>query len=109
LSPAIAVRCPERWKTPRTPALATIRRPAPARDAKHRRCLVHQDIAHYIYAGDTALHVAAAAFRRDVAEMLVRRGADCHAKNRRGAQPLHYAADANRSEPGGRRRRRWRI
>ena len=54
------------------------------------------DIAHYLYAGDTALHMAAAAFRRPVAELLVAHGADCRARNRRGAQPLHYAADANR-------------
>ena len=57
------------------------------------------DIAHYFYAGDTALHMAAAAFRRDVAALLVAHGADCRAKNRRGAEPLHYAADANRWDP----------
>jgi hypothetical protein len=57
------------------------------------------NIAHFIYAGDTALHVAAAAFRRDVAEILVGHGADCRARNRMGAQPLHYAADANRWDP----------
>jgi ankyrin repeat protein len=58
-----------------------------------------KDIAHYLYQGDTALHMAAAAFRRPVAEFLVVHGADVHAKNRRGAEPLHYAADANRFEP----------
>jgi len=57
------------------------------------------EIAHYLYAGDTALHMAAAAFRRPVAQILVARGVDCHAKNRRGAQPLHYAADANHWDP----------
>jgi hypothetical protein len=57
------------------------------------------DIAHYLYASDTALHMAAAAFRRRVAELLIAHGADCGAKNRRGAQPLHYAADANRWDP----------
>ena len=57
------------------------------------------EIAHYLYVGDTALHIAAAAFRRPVAERLVAHGADCRAKNRRGAEPLHYAADANRSNP----------
>lgn len=56
-------------------------------------------IAHYLYAGDTALHMAAAAFRRPVAELLVAHGASCRAKNRRGAEPLHYAADANRWNP----------
>src|SRR5581483_9048719 len=58
-----------------------------------------REIRHYLYAGDTALHMAAAAFRRPIAELLVAQGADCRAKNRRGAQPLHYAADANRWEP----------
>ena len=53
------------------------------------------EIAHYLYAGDTALHMAAAAFRRPVAQLLVVYGADCRARNRRGAQPLHYAADTN--------------
>jgi ankyrin repeat protein len=57
------------------------------------------EIAHYLYAGDTALHMAAAAFRRQVAKLLVAHGADCRAKNRRGAEPLHYAADANRWDP----------
>jgi len=57
------------------------------------------EIAHYIYAGDTALHMAAAAFRRPVAEILIVHGADCRAKNRRGAEPVHYAADANHWEP----------
>jgi ankyrin repeat protein len=57
------------------------------------------EIAHYLYAGDTALHIAAAAFRRPIAELLVAQGADCRARNRRGAEPLHYAADANRWDP----------
>src|SRR2546426_12093438 len=57
------------------------------------------EIAHYLYAGDTALHMAAAAFGRLVAELLVAHGADCRARNRRGAEPLHYAADANRWNP----------
>lgn len=57
------------------------------------------EIAHYLYAGDTALHMAAAAFRRPVAELLITGGADCRAKNRRGAEPIHYAADANHWDP----------
>jgi ankyrin repeat protein len=52
-------------------------------------------IRHYVYAGDTALHVAAAAHQRAAADLLVRRGADVRARNRRGAEPLHYAADAS--------------
>lgn len=50
-------------------------------------------INHYVYAGDSALHVAAASYRSDVAAALVSSGADVSARNRRGAQPLHYAAD----------------
>jgi hypothetical protein len=57
------------------------------------------EIAHYLYAGDTALHMAAAAFRPRVAKLLVARGADCRARNRHGAEPLHYAADANHWDP----------
>jgi ankyrin repeat protein len=56
-------------------------------------------IAHYVYGGDTALHVAAAAFNRPIAELLVAQGADVRAKNRRGAEPLHYAADTNHWDP----------
>lgn len=59
------------------------------------------EIGHYLYAGDSALHMAAAAFRRPVAELLVANGADCRAKNRLGAEPLHYAADANHWDPVG--------
>ena len=50
-------------------------------------------INHYVYRGDTALHVAAAAHDPDVARRLVDLDADVAAANRRGAQPLHYAAD----------------
>jgi hypothetical protein len=52
-------------------------------------------IGHYIYAGDTALHIAAAAYRVEVAERLIGLGAEVRARNRRGAEPLHYAADGN--------------
>jgi ankyrin repeat protein len=55
-------------------------------------------IHHHVYTGDTALHVAAAAHHRRVAEALVVRGAAVRARNRRGAEALHYAADGH---PGG--------
>ena len=58
-----------------------------------------KDISHYAYAGDTALHIAAAAHLPDIAEDLVSRGANVRAKNRRGAEPLHYASDGG---PGSR-------
>ena len=57
------------------------------------------EVEHYVYAGDTALHVAAAAYRAEMAGELIRRGAAVGAANRRGAQPLHYAADGG---PGSR-------
>ncbi len=56
-------------------------------------------VGHQVYAGDTALHIAAAAYRRDLAQMLVDRGALVRARNRRGAEPLHYAADGNPEAP----------
>ena len=52
-----------------------------------------EQIGHYVYRGDTALHVAAAAHRPELVRLLVPAGADVAARNRRGAQPLHYAAD----------------
>src|SRR5262245_49220239 len=80
------------------PALATARAEVGA-TRQGATDFFFREIAHYLYAGDTALHMAAAAFRRPHAELLVAHGADWRAKNRRGAQPLHYAADANRWEP----------
>jgi ankyrin repeat protein len=50
-------------------------------------------IHHAVDGGDTALHVAAASYQREIAEWLVAGGADVRARNRRGAEPLHYAAD----------------
>src|SRR5215813_11238234 len=41
-------------------------------------------IGHYIYAGDTALHVAAAAYKTNIARKLIATGADVRARNRRG-------------------------
>jgi ankyrin repeat protein len=51
------------------------------------------EIGHYIYAGDTALHVAAAAHQQEIVQKLIAAGANVRARNRRGAEPLHYAAD----------------
>ena len=51
-----------------------------------------EPIERHVYAGDTALHIAAAAYRPDIADDLVRRGADVRARNRRGAEPLHSAS-----------------
>jgi ankyrin repeat protein len=52
-------------------------------------------IRHYVYMGDTALHVVAAAHNQGLAETIVAQGAAVRARNRRGAEPLHYAADGH--------------
>jgi hypothetical protein len=52
-----------------------------------------KEIEHYVYAGDTALHIAAAAYAREISKKLLARGASVRARNRRGAEPLHYAVD----------------
>ena len=57
------------------------------------------EIMHYLYGGDTALHMAAAGFKFEIAQILIDRGADCAARNRRGAEPLHYASDCNTWNP----------
>ena len=80
------------------PALA--RTPSPEGATRQAaKAFFFESISHYLYAGDTALHMAAAAFRRPMAELLLARGADVRARNRRGAEPLHYAADANHWDP----------
>jgi len=50
------------------------------------------EIGRYIYAGDTALHVAAAGYRHQIARRLIAAGADIRARNRLGGEPLHAAA-----------------
>jgi len=49
-------------------------------------------IKRYVFAGDTALHIAAASYQVELVRMLIERGADVHARNRMGDQPLHAAA-----------------
>jgi hypothetical protein len=49
-------------------------------------------IRRYIVVGDTALHIAAAAYQAEVVRALIRAGADVHAGNRFGDEPLHAAA-----------------
>jgi hypothetical protein len=52
-------------------------------------------IGRYVYAGDTALHIAASAYQTEIVGKLITAGADVHARNRRGAEPLHSAAVGN--------------
>lgn len=49
-------------------------------------------IARYIYASDTALHIAAAAYQTRIVNDLLVAGADVHARNRRGQEALHAAS-----------------
>jgi hypothetical protein len=57
-------------------------------------------IERYAYQGDTALHMAAAAYQAEAVGKLIAAGADVHAKNRHGDEALHSAAVGN---PGSRR------
>jgi ankyrin repeat protein len=50
------------------------------------------EIGQHLYAGTTALHVAAGGYRHEIARDLLAAGANMRAKNRRGAEPLHLAA-----------------
>jgi ankyrin repeat protein len=49
-------------------------------------------IKRYIYAADTALHIASAGHQPQIVHELLAAGADVHALNRRGQQALHAAA-----------------
>jgi hypothetical protein len=56
--------------------------------------LYDSQIFHWIYVGDTALHLAAAGYRVAIARLLLATGADPNAAaNHRQSGPLHYAAD----------------
>jgi ankyrin repeat protein len=57
------------------------------------------EIDHYVYSGDTALHIAAATYEARVVCELVNAGAIAVAANRRGAEPLHYAVDGIPGSP----------
>jgi len=59
-----------------------------------------REIVHYLYGGDTPLHAAAAGYRKAIAQQLLKNGANVTAVNRRGATPLHYAADGHASSRG---------
>ena len=59
-----------------------------------------EGVPHWLYVGDTALHMAAAALKLPAAKALLDAGADANAANRRGATALHYACDP-RPHSGG--------
>ena len=56
--------------------------------------LYKSKILHWLYTGDTALHLAAAGYRDNIARTLLTVGADPNAAaNHRRSRPLHYSAD----------------
>jgi hypothetical protein len=56
--------------------------------------LYHSKISHWLYVGDTALHLAAAGYREKIVRTLLAAGADPNvAANHRHSSPLYYAAD----------------
>jgi hypothetical protein len=63
--------------------------------------LYESKIFHWIYAEDTALHLAAAGYRVEIVRLLLAAGADPNAaENHRRSSPLHYAADGVPDSPG---------
>jgi ankyrin repeat protein len=73
-----------------SPALASARF---ARGATREASMAYYlDEICYIYAGDTALHIAAAVYQKDMVANLTDAGADVRARNRLGVEPLHAAA-----------------
>lgn len=62
--------------------------------------LYESGIFHWMYVGDTALHLACAGYRVEIAQMLLNAGADPNATmNHRNSSPLHYAADGYIADP----------
>ena len=81
------------------PELATVSfREGASRQAANKYFLA--GIKRYVWTGDTALHIAAAAYRTKIVRALIEAGALINAKNRHGAEPLHAAAVGHPGTPG---------
>lgn len=74
-----------------SPALASACFHAGATRQTSKKYYLRQ-IGRYIYSGDTALHIAAAAYETEIVRKLLTAGADVRARNRHGDEPLHAAA-----------------
>jgi ankyrin repeat protein len=81
------------------PALASIGAAVGASRAEPSQYFL-EEIRHYVYAGDTALHLAAARHAVAIVRDVHAAGGRVDAVNRRGARPLHYAVDG---DPGSAR------
>ena len=68
--------------------------------ARFERDYLVEAIPHWLYVGDTGLHLAAAALNAPAVELFLNAGADPKSQNRRGATPLHYACDARPMSAG---------
>lgn len=72
--------------------------PSLVRTPVHEAKLYDKKIFHWIYVGDTALHLAAAGYRVELVKSLIDAGAGADpnaSQNHRQSGPLHYAADRN--------------
>lgn len=70
------------------------KKPSLATQLLNKPQLYNSKISHWIYAGDTALHLAAAGYRVEIVQLLLKAAAAPNASaNHRGSSPLHYAAD----------------
>ena len=72
--------------------------PAAAAERMDEDLLV-AELPHWLYRGDTPLHLAAAGLRYDAARALLAAGTPVNAVNRRGATALHYACDPRPLSP----------
>ena len=88
------------------PALASTRAAVGASRTEASQYFLHE-IHHYIYAGDSALHIAGARHAVAIVRDVHAAGGLVDAVNRRGARPLHYAVDGDpgsaRYDPGPQR------
>ena len=67
-------------------------------------------IYHWLYVGDSALHLAAAGYRTEIVGLLLEAGVDSNAtQNRRKSLPLHYAADGYINGPAWNEKRQLKT